>query len=140
MHYLVGQVAWYASEGLVNYTYMKIVSLAFKFSRGVNFVSHDPGNGFFDIFHPFYHFGLSHYVDILDERIIFLPKRHFDGSMFSPPPLKIYRQGDLDNMNLKHKKRNNEIFQEYLYLVNNFFHISIQQITTVFFEEITKKK
>ena len=58
-------------------TYMKVVSLTFKFSRGVNFVSHDPGNGFFNIFHPFYHFGLSHYVDILDERIIFLPKCHF---------------------------------------------------------------
>ena len=121
------------------YTNMKVVPLAFKFGRSINFVRQNPGNGFFNIFHPFCHFGISHDVDILDERIIFLPKRHFDGSMFSPPPLKIYRQDDLDNMNLKHKKRNNEIFQEYLYLVNNFFHISIQQITTVFFDEITKK-
>ena len=73
------------------YTNMKVVPLAFKFGRSINFVRQNPGNGFFNIFHPFCHFGISHDVDILDERIIFLPKRHFDGSMFSPPPLKIYR-------------------------------------------------
>ena len=71
-------------------TNLKVVSLSFEFSRSINSVSQDLGNGFFNIFHPFHHFGISYAVDFLDERIIFLPKRHFDGSMFSPPPLKIY--------------------------------------------------
>ena len=55
---------------------MEVVSLPFEFSGGVDFVSHDTRNSFFDIFHPFHHLGLAHQVHILDERIIFLPKRH----------------------------------------------------------------
>jgi len=38
-----------------------------------------PGNSFFNIFHPLNHFCLPHKVDILDERIIFLPESHFGG-------------------------------------------------------------
>ena len=69
-------------------TNLKVVSLSFEFSRSINSVSQDLGNGFFNIFHPFHHSGISNDVDILDERIILLPKRHFAGSDFTPPTLK----------------------------------------------------
>ena len=36
----------------------------------------DSGDGLFDILHPFDHLGLTHKVDIFDERVIFLPERH----------------------------------------------------------------
>ena len=62
-------------------TYMEVVSLPFEFGGSVDFVSHDARNGFFHIFHPFHHLGLAHQVDILDERIIFLPECHLGWSV-----------------------------------------------------------
>ena len=64
-------------------TYVEVVPLALEFSRCVDFVSHDSGNGFLYIFHPFHHLGLPHKVHILDKRIIFLPERHLAARVLS---------------------------------------------------------
>ena len=64
-------------------TYVEVVPLALEFSRCVDFVSHDSGNGFLYIFHPFHHLGLPHEVHILDKRIIFLPERHLAARVLS---------------------------------------------------------
>lgn len=55
---------------------MEIVSLTLELSWGIDFVSHDSGDGLFHILHPFHHLGLAHKVDIFDEGVIFLPERH----------------------------------------------------------------
>ena len=67
---------------------MKVVSLPLEFSRGVDLIGHDPGDGFLNIFHPFCHFSVSHVVDLLDEGVILLPKRHL-GSLFISRTWKI---------------------------------------------------
>ena len=59
-------------------TYMEVVTLTLELSRSVDFVCHDSGDGLLDILHPFNHLGLTHDVDILDERIVLLPERHFE--------------------------------------------------------------
>ena len=59
-------------------SYMEVVTFPLEFGRRVNFVCHDPGDGLFNIFHPFNHLGLTHDVHVLDERIIFLPERHLE--------------------------------------------------------------
>ena len=64
-------------------TYVEVVPLALEFSRCVDFVSHDSGNGLLYIFHPFHHLGLPHKVHILDKRIIFLPERHLAARVLS---------------------------------------------------------
>ena len=55
---------------------MEVVALALELGRGVDLVGHDPGDCLLNILHPFDHFRLTHNVDILDERIILLPKSH----------------------------------------------------------------
>lgn len=55
---------------------MEVVSLAFELCGSIDLVSHDSGDGLFHILHPFDHLGLSHDVDILDERIVLLPESH----------------------------------------------------------------
>ena len=60
---------------------MEIVPLALEFSRGVDFVGHDPGDGLLNILHPLDHLGLPHDVDILDEGVVLLPERHGDGML-----------------------------------------------------------
>ena len=57
---------------------MEVVTLALELCGSVDLVGHDPGDGFLDILHPLNHLGLTHDVDILDERIIFLPERHLE--------------------------------------------------------------
>jgi hypothetical protein len=57
-------------------TYMEVVSLAFELSRGVDLISHDPGDGLLHILHPLCHLGMAHFIHLLDELVIFLPKRH----------------------------------------------------------------
>ena len=63
-------------------TYMEIVTFPLEFSRGVDSVGHDPGDGFLNIFHPFGHLGVSHVIDLLDEGVILLPERHL-GNLFA---------------------------------------------------------
>ena len=55
---------------------MEVVTFPLELSRSVDSVSHDPGDGLLNIFHPFCHLGVSHIVDLLDEGVILLPKRH----------------------------------------------------------------
>ena len=62
-------------------SYVEVVTFPLEFSRGVDSVGHDPGDGFLNIFHPFGHLGVSHVIDLLDEGIILLPKRHL-GNLF----------------------------------------------------------
>ena len=59
-------------------SYMEVVSFTFEFSWGVNLISHDSGDSFFNILHPLNHLGLAHKVDILNKRVIFLPERHVE--------------------------------------------------------------
>ena len=59
-------------------SYMEVVSFTLEFSWGVNLISHDSGDSFFNILHPLDHFGLAHKVDILNKRVIFLPKCHVE--------------------------------------------------------------
>ena len=61
---------------------MEVVPLPLELCRGVDLVSHDPGDGLLDILHPLNHLGLSHDVDILDERIVLLPESHLGGFIF----------------------------------------------------------
>ena len=62
-------------------SYVEVVTFPLEFSRGVDSVGHDPGDGFLNIFHPFGHLGVSHVIDLLDEGVILLPKRHL-GNLF----------------------------------------------------------
>ena len=57
---------------------MEVVTLALELCGSVDLVGHDPGDGLLDILHPLNHLGLTHDVDILDERIILLPERHLE--------------------------------------------------------------
>ena len=75
----------YVAPSMID-SYVKIVSLALEFRRGVDFVSHDSGNGLFNVLHPLHHLGLSHNVDILDEGIIFLPERHLSSGVLTVLP------------------------------------------------------
>ena len=59
-------------------SYVEVVTFPLEFSRGVDSVGHDPGDGFLNIFHPFSHLGVSHFIDFLDELVILLPERHLD--------------------------------------------------------------
>ena len=68
-------------------SYVEVVTFPLEFSRGVDSVGHDPGDGFLDIFHPFSHLGVSHVIDLLDEGVILLPKRHL-GNLFLGPKCK----------------------------------------------------
>ena len=63
-------------------THMEIVTFSFELGRGINLVSHDPGDGFLNILHPFGHLGVPHVVDFLDEGIVLLPERHL-GNLFA---------------------------------------------------------
>ena len=58
---------------------MEVVTLPLEFGRCVDLVCHDPGDGLLNILHPLDHLGLTHDVDILDERIVLLPERHLEG-------------------------------------------------------------
>ena len=71
-------------------SYVEIVTFPLEFSRGVDSVGHDPGDGFLHILHPFCHLGVSHIVDLLDEGVIFLPKSHL-GNLCELRPIR----GDL---------------------------------------------
>ena len=55
---------------------MKVITFAFEFGGGVDFVSHDAGDGLLNVLHPFNHLGLTHDVHVLDERVVLLPERH----------------------------------------------------------------
>ena len=55
---------------------MKVITFAFEFGGGVDFVSHDAGDGLLNVLHPFDHLGLTHDVHVLDERVVLLPERH----------------------------------------------------------------
>ena len=61
---------------------MEVVTLTLELSRGVDLVSHDSRDGFLNIFHPLCHLGVSHVINLLDEGVVFLPKRHL-GSLVS---------------------------------------------------------
>ena len=61
------------------FSYMKVVPLTLELGGGVDFVSHDSCDGLLHILYPLNHLGLSHDVDILDERIVLLPVRHLEG-------------------------------------------------------------
>ena len=50
-------------------SYMEVVSFTFEFCWGVNFISHDFGDSFFNILHPLDHLGLAYKVNILNKRV-----------------------------------------------------------------------
>ena len=64
--------------GASSISYMKVVPLALELGGGVDFVGHDSCDGLLHILYPLNHLGLSHDVDILDERIVLLPVRHLE--------------------------------------------------------------
>ena len=68
-------------------SYVEIITFPLEFSRGIDSVSHDPGDRLFNIFHPFCHLGVSHIIDLLDEGVIFLPKSHL-GNLCELRPIK----------------------------------------------------
>ena len=55
---------------------MEVVSLPFEFSGGVDFVSHDTGDGLLNVLHPLGHLAVAHLIDLFDELVVFLPERH----------------------------------------------------------------
>ena len=55
---------------------MEVISFALEFRGGVDSVSHNSGNGFLHVFHPFGHLGVPHFVHLFDELVVFLPERH----------------------------------------------------------------
>merc|ERR1719270_902657 len=57
---------------------IECVSFSLEFRRCVDFISHDSGNGFFNILHPLSHLHVSHIIHLLDEGIVLLPERHLD--------------------------------------------------------------
>ena len=66
-------------------TYVEVVALTLKLGRGVDLVGHDARDGLLYVLHPLDHLCLAHQVDILDERVIFLPERHGGGLVLLGP-------------------------------------------------------
>ena len=77
---------------MIKKTYMEVVSFTFEFSWGVNFISHDFGDSFFNILHPLDHLGLAYKVNILDKRVRYLLGVMLSGLMLLDLLIKAVRQ------------------------------------------------
>ncbi len=69
---------------------MEIFPLPFKLCRSVNSVGHDPCNGLLHVLHPLGHLRVAHFVDLLDEVVVFLPERHVAGRILLTLPKKVF--------------------------------------------------
>merc|ERR1719334_605525 len=65
---------------------IECVSFSLELRRCVDFISHNSGNGFLNIFHPFSHLQMPHLIHLLDEGIVLLPERHL-GTLSNPDPV-----------------------------------------------------
>ena len=57
---------------------MECVPLSFELSGGVDFVSHDAGDGLLHVLHPLGHLVVPHVVHLLDELVVLLPESHVE--------------------------------------------------------------
>ena len=108
-----------------NSSHMECVPLSLELSGGVDLIGHDPGNGLFNILHPFGHLEMPHLIDLFDELVVLLPESHLD--LFVCGPLKMKFEMTLEEVCEDEFETDPQMSQRYNLLLGQEYEVSISR-------------